>query len=71
MTATSRRFTLNVAREVLISAPPQTLIALSSTASITRDLTPMDRMVSNGSCTNCLAPLVKTLNDAVALNAAL
>jgi glyceraldehyde 3-phosphate dehydrogenase len=34
-----------------------------------RDLTPMDRMVSNGSCTaNCLAPLVKTLNDAVALN---
>ncbi|MDH5797549.1 MAG: glyceraldehyde-3-phosphate dehydrogenase, partial [Paracoccaceae bacterium] len=33
-----------------------------------RDLTPSDLIVSNGSCTtNCLAPLAKTLNDAVGI----
>jgi glyceraldehyde 3-phosphate dehydrogenase len=56
------------ARKVLISAPATNVDRTIVYGVNHRDLTPMDRMVSNGSCTtNCLAPLVKTLNDAIGI----
>lgn len=57
------------AKKVLISAP-----ALGADRTIVfgvnhRDLRSSERIVSNGSCTtNCLAPLAKSLNDAIGID---
>ena len=56
------------AGKVLISAPASNVDRTIVYGVNHRDLTADDRMVSNGSCTtNCLAPLVKTLNDAIGI----
>ncbi len=54
------------AGKVLISAPATNVDKTIVYGVNHRDLTADHRMVSNGSCTtNCLAPLVKVLNDAI------
>jgi len=54
------------AGKVLISAPASNVDRTIVYGVNHRDLTSDDRMVSNGSCTtNCLAPLVKVLNEAI------
>ncbi|MDE0970292.1 MAG: type I glyceraldehyde-3-phosphate dehydrogenase [Octadecabacter sp.] len=56
------------AGKVLISAPATNVDRTIVYGVNHYDLTPNDRMVSNGSCTtNCLAPLVKTLNDTIGI----
>ena len=56
------------AGKVLISAPATNVDRTIVYGVNHHDLTPIDRMVSNGSCTtNCLAPLVKTINDAIGI----
>lgn len=56
------------AGKVLISAPATNVDKTIVYGVNHRDLTADHRMVSNGSCTtNCLAPLVKTLNDAIGI----
>ncbi|MFQ3183581.1 MAG: glyceraldehyde 3-phosphate dehydrogenase [Alteromonas macleodii] len=56
------------AGKVLISAPATNVDRTIVYGVNHNELTPIDRMVSNGSCTtNCLAPLVKTLNDAIGI----
>ncbi len=56
------------ARKVLISAPAKGADRTVVFGVNHRDLRPGERIVSNGSCTtNCLAPLAKTLNDAVGI----
>lgn len=57
------------AGKVLISAPATNVDKTIVYGVNHRDLTADHRMVSNGSCTtNCLAPLVKTLNDAIGID---
>ncbi len=57
------------AGKVLISAPATNVDKTIVYGVNHRDLTASDRLVSNGSCTtNCLAPLVKTLNDAIGID---
>jgi len=56
------------AGKVLISAPAGNVDRTIVYGVNHRDLTSDDKMVSNGSCTtNCLAPLVKVLNDAIGI----
>lgn len=56
------------AKKVLISAPAKGVDRTVVFGVNHRDLLADERMVSNGSCTtNCLAPLAKTLNDAVGI----
>ncbi|WP_368183710.1 type I glyceraldehyde-3-phosphate dehydrogenase [Aestuariibius sp. HNIBRBA575] len=56
------------AKKVLISAPASNVDRTVVYGVNHRDLTPDQRMVSNGSCTtNCLAPLAKVLNDAIGI----
>lgn len=56
------------AKAVLISAPAKNVDKTIVYGVNHRDLTAEDRMISNGSCTtNCLAPLAKTLNDAIGI----
>ncbi len=56
------------AGKVLISAPATNVDKTIVYGVNHRDLRAEHRMVSNGSCTtNCLAPLVKTLNDAIGI----
>ena len=60
---------LKKAKKVLVSAPSngadKTIVYGVNHDSLTAD----DRIVSNGSCTtNCLAPVVKVLNDAVGIS---
>ena len=56
------------AKKVLVSAPAKGADRTMVYGVNHRDLTPQDRVVSNGSCTtNCLAPLAKVLNDAVGI----
>jgi len=58
------------ARKVLISAPAKGVEKTVVYGVNHRDLTAGDNVVSNGSCTtNCLAPLAKTLNDTVGIEA--
>ncbi|WP_101067199.1 type I glyceraldehyde-3-phosphate dehydrogenase [Roseovarius salinarum] len=60
------------ARKVLISAPAAGVDRTVVFGVNHRALQPQERVVSNGSCTtNCLAPLAKTLNDAVGIEAGL
>lgn len=57
------------AGKVLISAPATNVDKTIVYGVNHRDLEAAHRMVSNGSCTtNCLAPLVKTLNDAIGID---
>lgn len=57
------------AGKVLISAPASNVDKTIVYGVNHRDLEPQHRMVSNGSCTtNCLAPLVKVLNDAIGID---
>ena len=56
------------AGKVLISAPASNVDKTIVYGVNHRELEPGHRMVSNGSCTtNCLAPLVKVLNDAIGI----
>ncbi|MEM9434907.1 MAG: type I glyceraldehyde-3-phosphate dehydrogenase [Pseudomonadota bacterium] len=56
------------AKRVLISAPAKNVDKTIVYGVNHRDLTPANRIVSNGSCTtNCLAPLAKVLNDAIGI----
>ena len=56
------------AKKVLISAPAKNVQRTVVYGVNHRLLKADDRMVSNGSCTtNCLAPLVKVLNDAIGI----
>ena len=56
------------AKSVLISAPAKNVDKTIVYGVNHRDLRAEDRLVSNGSCTtNCLAPLAKTLNDAIGI----
>ena len=56
------------AKSVLISAPAQNVDKTIVYGVNHRDLRAEHRLVSNGSCTtNCLAPLAKTLNDAIGI----
>ena len=56
------------AKSVLISAPAENVDKTIVYGVNHRDLRAEDRLVSNGSCTtNCLAPLAKTLNDAIGI----
>ena len=59
------------AKKVLISAPAKNVQRTVVYGVNHRLLKADDRMVSNGSCTtNCLAPLVKVLNDAIEIGRA-
>ncbi|OAN84516.1 type I glyceraldehyde-3-phosphate dehydrogenase [Jannaschia sp. EhC01] len=54
------------AKKVLISAPAKNVDRTVVYGVNHRDLRADERMISNGSCTtNCLAPLVKVLNEAI------
>lgn len=56
------------AKKVLISAPASNVDRTVVYGVNHRDLMAEERMISNGSCTtNCLAPLVKVLNDAIGI----
>jgi len=56
------------ARRVLISAPASGVDRTVVYGVNHRDLVDSDQVISNGSCTtNCLAPLAKTLNDAIGI----
>ena len=56
------------AKSVLISAPAKNVDKTIVYGVNHRDLRAEQRLVSNGSCTtNCLAPLAKTLNDAIGI----
>jgi len=56
------------ARRVLISAPASGVDRTVVNGVNHRDLVDSDQVISNGSCTtNCLAPLAKTLNDAIGI----
>ena len=56
------------AKSVLISAPAKNVDKTIVYGVNHRDLRAEHRLVSNGSCTtNCLAPLAKTLNDAIGI----
>ena len=56
------------ARRVLISAPASGVDSTVVYGVNHRDLVDSDQVISNGSCTtNCLAPLAKTLNDAIGI----
>ena len=56
------------AKKVLISAPATNVDRTIVYGVNHRDLLADDRLVSNGSCTtNCLAPLVKVLNDTIGI----
>ncbi|MEJ6388158.1 type I glyceraldehyde-3-phosphate dehydrogenase [Gymnodinialimonas ulvae] len=56
------------AKKVLISAPATNVDRTIVYGVNHRDLRAEDRMISNGSCTtNCLAPLVKVLNEAIGI----
>ncbi|MDP7184114.1 MAG: type I glyceraldehyde-3-phosphate dehydrogenase [Paracoccaceae bacterium] len=56
------------AKSVLISAPAKNVQKTIVYGVNHRDLEVGDTMISNGSCTtNCLAPLAKTLNDAIGI----
>ncbi len=56
------------AKKVLISAPATNVDRTIVYGVNHRDLRPEERMISNGSCTtNCLAPLVKVLNEAIGI----
>ena len=56
------------ARRVLISAPASGVDRTVVYGVNHRDLVDADQVISNGSCTtNCLAPLAKTLNDAIGI----
>ncbi len=56
------------AKKVLISAPATNVDRTIVYGVNHRDLRADDRMISNGSCTtNCLAPLVKVLNEAIGI----
>jgi glyceraldehyde 3-phosphate dehydrogenase len=61
------------AKKVIISAPGgKTWTRPSCTASTTHVLKASDTVISNASCTtNCLAPLVKPLNDAIGMETGL
>ncbi|KQI68620.1 glyceraldehyde-3-phosphate dehydrogenase [Loktanella sp. 3ANDIMAR09] len=57
------------AKKVLISAPAKNVDRTVVYGVNHRDLSGGERMISNGSCTtNCLAPLVKTLNDTIGID---
>lgn len=57
------------ARKVLVSAPGKDLDATIVYGINDHTILPDHQIVSNASCTtNCLAPLVKTLNDTVGIN---
>jgi glyceraldehyde 3-phosphate dehydrogenase len=56
------------AKKVLISAPATNVDRTIVYGVNHRELRAEDRMISNGSCTtNCLAPLVKVLNEAIGI----
>ena len=56
------------AKKVLISAPAKNVDRTVVYGVNHRDMLAGERMVSNGSCTtNCLAPLVKVLNDSIGI----
>ncbi len=56
------------AKKVLISAPATNVDRTIVYGVNHRDILAEDRMISNGSCTtNCLAPLVKVLNEAIGI----
>jgi glyceraldehyde 3-phosphate dehydrogenase len=56
------------ARRVLISAPASGVDRTVVYGVNHRELVDADQVISNGSCTtNCLAPLAKTLNDAIGI----
>ncbi len=60
------------AGKVLISAPATNVDKTVVYGVNHRELEPTHRLVSNGSCTtNCLAPLVKVLNDAIGIECGL
>lgn len=56
------------AKKVLISAPAKNVDRTVVYGVNHRDMLANERLISNGSCTtNCLAPLVKVLNDAIGI----
>lgn len=56
------------AKKVLISAPAKNVDRTVVYGVNHRDMLAEERMISNGSCTtNCLAPLVKVLNEAIGI----
>lgn len=56
------------AKKVLISAPAKNVDRTVVYGVNHREMLAEERMISNGSCTtNCLAPLVKVLNDAIGI----
>lgn len=56
------------AKKVLISAPARNVDKTIVFGVNEKTLTPLDTIVSNGSCTtNCLAPIAKILNDALGI----
>ena len=58
-----------VAKAVLISAPAKNINKTIIYGVNHKDLVPGDTIISNSCCTtNCLAPVVKVLNDALGIN---